>query len=172
MSYLPDDSFRFSPDCMDLPSITQTSFTVLDFIPAMISLLALSAMVFAVSAAPVFQDLIKGFVNPIIVPSVGGHATCIQGDIAVTASAMNTILNYTSPTSQEVVTETVLEYFQVNSTLVNMVTQGKKKVSGTYNINSKLCFPKNAAPNPSLVQYVSQNLHTKSTILISQSLES
>lgn len=83
------------------------------------SVLALS-MVSVAHAAPILQDFTSyeaGFTNPAIVPSAGGFAICVQGDIPVTASAKNLHLNYTAPASQTVVINTILEFLQTNSTL-------------------------------------------------------
>jgi hypothetical protein len=55
-------------------------------------LLALSAGIAAVNAMPNFGDSL----------SQGGHATCLTGNIAVPASAMNTHLNYPLPANQYV----------------------------------------------------------------------
>lgn len=102
--------------------------------------------------------LTKGFNNASVVPSIAGFATCIQGNIPVTASAMNYKLNYTGPESQSVLTETIVEFLQVNATLPMEVLQGKQNVSGTYNINAQLCFPVGRAPNASLVQFLTHGV--------------
>jgi hypothetical protein len=75
-----------------------------------------------------------------------------KGDIPVQATAMNTDLKYASPANQSVITETIVEFLQLDSTLPHMIIGGKTAVSGKYNINCKLCFPNNAALNASLVQ--------------------
>jgi hypothetical protein len=71
---------------------------------------------------PNFGDYLKyssGFL-PGVVPSLsqGGHATCLTGNIAVPASAMNTHLNYPLPANQYVFREhfsSVREYFKRSS---------------------------------------------------------
>ncbi|KAF4632044.1 hypothetical protein G7Y89_g6085 [Cudoniella acicularis] len=104
-------------------------------------------------------DLKSGFNNAIILPSVGGHATCIQGLIPITASAQNYHLNYQGPANQTVATETVVEFLQVNTTLPLQVIGARTTVSGTWNINSKLCFPTSSgAPNASLVQFLTHGV--------------
>ena len=86
-------------------------------------LLALSAGIAAVNAMPNFGDYLKyssGFL-PGVVPSlsVGGHATCLTGNIAVPALAMNTHLNYPLPANQYVSREiflSVREYLKKSFT--------------------------------------------------------
>jgi hypothetical protein len=88
----------------------------------MYSLLTLSAGIATANAMPNFGDYLKyssGFL-PGVVPSlsVGGHATCLTGNIAVPASAMNTHLNYPLPANQYVSRENFLpirEYLKRNS---------------------------------------------------------
>lgn len=124
----------------------------------MASLLALSVAFLAVSAAPSTLGYLKGFQNPVIIPSVGGHASCIQGNIQVSASALNTQLNYPIPANQSVVTETIVEFLQVDTTFPSQVLGDKRNVSGTYNINSKLCYPIGSSPNPNLVQFLTHGV--------------
>lgn len=88
-----------------------------------------------------YQPRTAGFQNPSLIPSVGGHAICIQGNISVQTSAMNIQLNYTEPINELDLTNTIVEYLQINSSLLSEILQGSNEVSGTYNINSKLCFP-------------------------------
>jgi len=125
---------------------------------AMLSLLALSVGFATVSVAPGFPRFTSGFSNPIIVPSIGGHATCVQGNIPVTASALNTQLNYPNPSNQSVVTETIIEFLQVDTTLSSRVLGAKHNVSGIYHINGKLCFPVGSSPNASLVQFLTHGV--------------
>jgi hypothetical protein len=88
----------------------------------MYSFLLLSAGIAAVNAISIFGDYLKyssGFL-PGVVPSLsqGGHATCLTGNIAVPASAMNTHLNYPLPANQYVSREYFLfvpEYLERNS---------------------------------------------------------
>jgi pimeloyl-ACP methyl ester carboxylesterase len=93
-----------------------------------------------------------GFKNPNIVSSASGAAICIQGTIPVTASATNTKLSYEPPENQTVVTETIFQMLKLNSTLINSVEAGPLKVTGTYDIYSKLCYPKSGTINAKTVQ--------------------
>jgi pimeloyl-ACP methyl ester carboxylesterase len=87
---------------------------------------------------------------------VGGNASCISGTVAVQASALNTHLNVLSPGDQYESTEVFTEYFQVNSSLAGSVLGSTNKVSGTYNINAKLCVPTTATTtsNISTIQFL------------------
>lgn len=109
------------------------------FIPTIAVVLA--GVANAANFATIPESYVAGFSNPSIVSSAAGHAICIQGSIPVTASAMNLKLNYQEPANQSVVTETILENLQLNSTLAQMVVAGRQNISGTYDIYSELCFP-------------------------------
>lgn len=124
----------------------------------------------------------KGFRNPRIVTSVGGHVTCITGTLDVNASATNLHLNIEMPANSSVVTELVLEIFQSNSTVAENYGGPPTEVNGTYEIYSQLCFPNgqintttiqllthgigcdrsywNIAPDYSYVDYVAQQGYT------------
>ncbi|TID16157.1 catalytic protein [Venturia nashicola] len=116
----------------------------------MYSLISLAATLLGLStgiiAAPAstfnFSTNLKGFSQPVLSYSAGGKAVCISGNVAVKASASNTKLNLSNPGNQYTATEAFVEYFQTNSTLPSSVNIGTTTVSGTYNINSKLCYPK------------------------------
>jgi pimeloyl-ACP methyl ester carboxylesterase len=71
---------------------------------------------------------------------------------------MNTELKYTGPDNQTVVTETVVEFVQQGSTLSQQVMGEKHNVSGTHNINGKLCFPVGGAPSASSVQLLTHGV--------------
>ncbi|RDW63702.1 hypothetical protein BP6252_11247 [Coleophoma cylindrospora] len=103
--------------------------------------MASAIAIYGTPLAPDYSFYMTGFRNPSKTLSVGGAAVCIQGDVLVKAAAMNIHLNYTEPADQIVVTNTILEYYAVNSTLVQQVEGGKQNVSGTWKINAKLCFP-------------------------------
>ncbi|PVH82273.1 hypothetical protein DL98DRAFT_456751 [Cadophora sp. DSE1049] len=123
-------------------------------------MLAFSAGLFAghAIAASSIADITKGFENPIVVPSVGGHATCIVGSIPVSASAMNTQLKFDIPVNQSVVTETILEFLQVNATPPKEVMGSKQNISGIFSISSKLCYPVNTSPNASTIQFLTHGV--------------
>lgn len=126
------------------------------FIPLAAGLLGLSA---GVAATPVsgfnFLTNSKGFSFPVLSSSAGGKAICISGNVAVKASASNTKLNLSNPANQYASTEIFVEYFQANSGLASSVNGGKATVSGTYNINAKLCYPvSSTTSNFSTIQFL------------------
>ncbi|KAF2083867.1 catalytic protein [Saccharata proteae CBS 121410] len=101
----------------------------------------------------------NGFTSPpTITTSAGGNAQCWSGNIAITATTnSNTHLNYASPANQSVVTETFVEYLQPTSGQTATITGPDTTVSGTYNINSKICFPLVSLPpllSPSTIQFL------------------
>ncbi|KAK3080770.1 hypothetical protein LTS18_013317, partial [Coniosporium uncinatum] len=121
------------------------------------SFLLLSSVAAAAQAASEYQfssSYLNGFNNPRISSSTGGHAVCIEGSIPITASANNTKLNYTSPANQTIVTETIVEMFQINSTLAKQTVAGPHLVRGTWDIYGKLCYPVETRPNPEVLQFL------------------
>jgi pimeloyl-ACP methyl ester carboxylesterase len=102
------------------------------------------------SAAAILSGSSKGFTQPVWSSSVGGQASCISGTVAVQASAPNTLLHVESPPDQFASTEIFIEYFQVNSSLPTSALGSKSIVSGTYNINAKLCVPTAASAFPTV----------------------
>lgn len=70
------------------------------------------------------------------------------------ASALNTKLNLANPANQFVSTEIFVESFQATSTLAASAVAGKATVSGTYNINAKLCYPYSSTSNSTTVQFL------------------
>jgi hypothetical protein len=87
------------------------------------------------------EPIFSGFQEATASLSVGGKAFCISGNVPVSAAAHNENLLIQSPTNQSVVTNLFIKYVQVNSTLPTLVNGGDSAVSGTYNINAKLCYP-------------------------------
>lgn len=81
-----------------------------------------------------------------------------KGNIAVQATAQLTQLNFPSPANQSVVTETIVEFLQINSPLPAQVAGPTRSVSGTYNINAKICYPVGKSPNADLVQLLTRKL--------------
>lgn len=95
-----------------------------------------------------FTPQSAGLQSPNILPSLGGHATCVEGIIPVPASAQNTNLNYTGPSDVLGLTNTVIQFLQIQSPLAAMeMNQGPVAVQGTYNIASKICFPNTPVQN-------------------------
>ncbi|GAB5594028.1 hypothetical protein Unana1_08928 [Umbelopsis nana] len=106
-----------------------------DFIIGTILLVVRDAM-----SAP--TDNTSGFGGATIVSSAGGKAICITGNIPVSATTNDNVnFNYGEPPNQLALTETWVELIQINSTLLSQLNGGSINVSGTFNINSKLCFP-------------------------------
>ncbi|KAL9084971.1 MAG: hypothetical protein Q9159_004937 [Coniocarpon cinnabarinum] len=124
-------------------------------------LAALTLSLSYVFAAPTTETPIQipesyknGFKNPIVQQSAGGRATCITGMIDVTASSNNTLLKLEEPANQTVVTELVTELLQVNSVLSERLAGGINSISGTYGINSRLCFPNNGTIDNNTIQFL------------------
>jgi hypothetical protein len=89
------DSLSFLPSLSNFLNSSHSFILVVAV--TMLSLLTLSATFAAVGATvlPIpdivkYASYLKGFDNPIVAPTVGGHGICIQGNIPVQASAMNT----------------------------------------------------------------------------------
>lgn len=124
---------------------------------------ALSGLSAGVAAAPVpgfnFFTNSKGFSFPVLSSSAGGKAICVSGNIAVKASASNTKLNLSNPPNQYASTQTFVEYFQANSALPSSSNAGKGTVSGTYNINAKLCFPSSSTASNSSASTIQFLIH-------------
>lgn len=116
-----------------------------------LSLLAASTVVSALpSLARQFPELPaslisdSGLKNAFLSLSAGGNAICVQGDVSVSASTdMNLKILVDDFSNQTVVTETAVEFVQVNSTLPARAVAGKTIVSGSYSINAKICYPLN-----------------------------
>jgi hypothetical protein len=74
--------------------------------------------------------------------SAGGQATCINGNVPISAITHNNKrLLLESPANQSDVTNLFVEYAQVNSILATLVKGEASTVSGSYSINAKLCYP-------------------------------
>ncbi|KAI5203873.1 alpha/beta-hydrolase [Aureobasidium subglaciale] len=84
-----------------------------------------------------------GFANPTVLPSRGGAAMCVSGDVAVQASAQNMKFNFNIPANESEVTDTFLKYITSGSTFAQSIMGGMQTVSGNYTIGATLCVPKN-----------------------------
>ncbi|KAL2074965.1 hypothetical protein VTL71DRAFT_8745 [Oculimacula yallundae] len=62
---------------------------------------ALTSNVAAIPSIPNLAAFTKGLEKPVVVSSVGGHATCIVGNIPGNAPAMNTELKYPIPANRK-----------------------------------------------------------------------
>lgn len=113
----------------------------------------------AVSATPsVPASYLAGIQNPLVSYSAGGNAVCIQGDVPVAVSATGIHLNLPIPDNQTVVTEIFVQMFEANSSYAMSIMGGPSNITGTYNINSQICFPKNGAINASLVNILTHGV--------------
>ncbi|KAL8702627.1 MAG: hypothetical protein Q9201_004205 [Fulgogasparrea decipioides] len=100
----------------------------------------------AAAAALAFPpSLTQGFRGGKIVYSAGKQAICANGVVSVPASATNTILNLSSPTTQFNATEIFQELLQAGSTLLQRAQGGTRTVQGTYGIAGNLCVPADSA---------------------------
>jgi hypothetical protein len=106
---------------------------------------AIAVAVFSATALSLPQDQrfnSNVFKNFSIAPSQGGHAICITGKIPVTASTTKN-LNFLLPADpdQFTITQTFLESVQANFSVLETLSAGNAEVSGTWDINAKLCYP-------------------------------
>lgn len=84
----------------------------------------------------------SGLENAVLSLSAGGHAACVQGDVAVSASTnLNQKVLIDGFSNQTVATETVVEFLQVNSTFPARVLGGNVNISDSFNTNAKICYP-------------------------------
>ena len=89
-----------------------------------------------------------------VVPSTGGQATCITGLVPLNVTATNTKFKYAGPANNNELTEFLVENLQSGSTLATRITEGPYTATGSFNIFSKLCFPKSTAHNATTVQFL------------------
>lgn len=73
-----------------------------------------------------------------------------------TASALK--LNFPIPANQTIVTETFVEYLQINSQLLANVVQGNTTINTTFSINAQLCYPKDKAINATFVELLTHGI--------------
>lgn len=73
--------------------------------------------------------------------SAGGRSHCVSGNINLTVTAQNFQINYSQPSNQLAATELIVEFLQVNSTLIQRVVGDPRPITGTYSIYSSLCVP-------------------------------
>lgn len=103
--------------------------------------LGLAASAKAASLLQSSLGSLQGFQNPTFTLSQGGKAFCVNGNIPVTASASNERILLAEPANQLALTEYFVEFLQVNSNFSTDVNGGRQQVNGTFNINSRLCYP-------------------------------
>lgn len=95
------------------------------------------------SSPPVSASLLanSGLQNATLSLSVGGNAMCVTGDVLVPLSATSLNIDLGTFDNQTVVTNTVAQLVQVNSTFAKQAIQGNTTISDTYTINAKFCVP-------------------------------
>ena len=88
-----------------------------------------------------------GFSNPTFSTSFGGFANCLSGHVKVpTRTIANEKLLFDESLDQYAVTASFVHFIQANSSQAAEINGGPAIVSETFNIQAKLCFPKNAHP--------------------------
>lgn len=110
-------------------------------------------LAFSLFIGPSFQHETRpfsntaGFSNPTFSTSSGGFANCLSGHVKVPATTTaNDKLLFHEPLDQYAVTASFVHFIQANSSQAAEVNSGPATVSETFNIQAKLCFPKNAYP--------------------------
>ncbi|KAE9378921.1 hypothetical protein N431DRAFT_478041 [Stipitochalara longipes BDJ] len=105
------------------------------------------------------KDLESWFSGQVTGITSGGAGKCIEKNVDIHASAMNTKLNFELPVNQSQVTETIVEFLQVNATLLSEILGPKQNISGTYSISTKLCWPASlSSPNTSTIQLLTHGV--------------
>lgn len=86
----------------------------------------------------------SGFSNFKISSSSEGFATCISGNVPVSAGTnANAKFLIDGPKDQYAVTAIIVDYLTANSSEATQINGGAATVSGTFNIAAKFCYPKN-----------------------------
>ncbi|KAL8722518.1 MAG: hypothetical protein Q9225_001034, partial [Loekoesia sp. 1 TL-2023] len=99
----------------------------------------------AAAVLPSNASLMQGFQGAKLGQSAGKQAVCVNGVLSVPASATNTILTLSSPTTQYNATEIFQELFQAGSTSLQRAQGGTRTVQGIFSINGNLCVPADPA---------------------------
>lgn len=101
----------------------------------------------------------RGFSNPTFSNSSGGFANCLSGHIKVPATTnANEKLIFPEPTNQYAVTASFVHFLQANSSLASGTNGGSAKVSETFNIAAKLCYPQNWSGSCSTLQFLTHGI--------------
>lgn len=120
--------------------------------------LTLAALAACVSGqATTSPDYSAGFKIPEQSKSANGTATCVGGIVTVNASATNYKLNFPIPPDQETVTQTIASMLAAGSTFSKDILAGNGTVSGTYEINARICYPSSGI-NPKAVQFLTHGV--------------
>ncbi|KAF2198222.1 hypothetical protein GQ43DRAFT_465797 [Delitschia confertaspora ATCC 74209] len=83
----------------------------------------------------------SGFTGTGFTFSAGRSAVCLIGRISVSASAQNIKILYSGPPNQLNATQTIQELLAGAPTIYEETNGGPNKVSGTWTLSTKLCFP-------------------------------
>ncbi|GAM91161.1 hypothetical protein ANO11243_092080 [Dothideomycetidae sp. 11243] len=84
----------------------------------------------------------NGFKDATVSPSRGGGAVCVTGMVNIAAtSSKNVKFNFTAPTNQSSVTDTLLKALSGGSPFLQQVQSGMQTVSGNYTLGATLCTP-------------------------------
>src|SRR5664279_4902451 len=118
------------------------------------SISTLQILFIAISVTPIIASSpfksTNGFINPTFTTSAGGHADCLSGHIRLPiTTSSNTKLLFKEPANQYEVTDAFLKYLQANSSQAKEVDGGPATISETFDIEAKLCYPKNWSGTPS-----------------------
>ena len=81
--------------------------------------------------------------SPNITSTVSGKTTCLEQHVNVDVTSNNIKILLDPPANQTIVTETLVELLQANSTLFSRVNGGPSTIKNTFDIYAKLCFPSN-----------------------------
>lgn len=113
----------------------------------------------ALAATAVAAPTYGGFSSPIVVTSASGNAVCVQGNVAVTATTTRNVkLNLPIAANQTVVTQTLIDMIKAGSTFQADVVGGPNTVSGTFNINARICAPAKTAAKSNTVQILTHGV--------------
>jgi pimeloyl-ACP methyl ester carboxylesterase len=122
------------------------------------SLLTFAALAAGTSSQAVADsEYSAGFKNPKQTKSSNGSATCIDGLVAVHASATNMNYNFSVPDSQMAVIQTFASMLQAGSTFTKDITEGNATVTGVFDIHAQICYPSGGI-DPNAVQILTHGL--------------
>ena len=79
--------------------------------------------------------------SPNVTTTVSGKSTCLEQHLKLAVTSNNVKINLDPAANQTVVTETLVELLQANSSLFSRVNGGPSTIKNTFDIYSKLCIP-------------------------------
>ena len=117
---------------------------------ALIAAIALALALAATRAAGQTQpsniaENTAGFSNARTGQSSGSNAKCITGNVDVDVGAQNSRSTLKAPDNNMALTQLIVEFTQVNSSVATTASAGPSNVNGTYSIYSEFCFPVDTA---------------------------